>query len=299
MPKFEKTLNMASLGDFLNKLAISAGVDPSNEHLKNLLASSDLSKIDINDDLAKTYTSGLLTLDAARNSENLRNHFYALFMNGGEAKFAKLASEIGLSDDDVLSITKDNKSGWDRYAALAKKVGELEREKAGKGKLAKEEIDKEIARLNEEARLAKEQAQKTIEENNSKWHSRLQNNEIRRMLSDMPYAFDLPKDVNVDTAMTLLNRKIQENKLKVSYNPDNNQLRLLTENDLEYHKDNTPVSLSDFTRSVLSESKMLKVSGGEQHSKDKQADIKVEVGKGLNPAYVQEMEAQINSMLKS
>ena len=66
-----------------------AGGHPADDkQLIDILSSDAVRNTTIPDDLAGNINKALYTLDAARNNDTLKDHYYALFANGGEPIFA-------------------------------------------------------------------------------------------------------------------------------------------------------------------------------------------------------------------
>ena len=83
------------------------------------------------------------------------------------------------------------------------------------------------------------------------------------MLTSYNYAGekDIPKEVLIETASVLLNRKLNEQKVKLDYSADNDSISLKTESGMDFYKDNSPVSFKSFADQVLAESKLLAIPG--------------------------------------
>ena len=81
-----------------------AGIPADDKQLIDILSSDAVRNTTIPDDLAGNINKALYTLDAARNNDTLKDHYYALFANGGEAHLRRLADEMGWDADTLNGI---------------------------------------------------------------------------------------------------------------------------------------------------------------------------------------------------
>jgi hypothetical protein len=81
----------------------------------------------------------------------------------------------------------------------------------------------------------------------------LQSQAINGTLASFDYGLDLPKEIAIDTANALLNRKLAEAKYKVGYDPETNSISLLTEAGMLAYENNTPVDFKGFASRVLAD----------------------------------------------
>lgn len=249
------------LGDFIFNLAKQAGLPEDSDAVKSLIAIPELTKIEVPDEVATGINSGLLTMEAARNNEALKTHYHGLFHAGAEAHIKRLASDLGLPEDFTTEVIGKERSTWNRYSALAKKVEELTAAKAGASKGDKKEFEDEITKLNAQMKAIREEAEKKVSERDNYWVGRLQNIELEKMLSGYEYASSQPKEVNIELAKLLLNRKLQEDKFIQVYDDQRNALSLKTESGMQaFGKDNSPLSVEGYIKSVLDSNNLLKKS---------------------------------------
>ncbi len=246
---------MPTIGDFINTLAIQAGIPADNEDLKNVLSAIGGSTVTVPDTLTKEINRGLLTLDAARNNDTLKDHFYALFANGGEAHLKRVAEELGWDAQTTEQVMAE-KTLMAKYSKLVEKV----RAAHDAGKKPAKEVEEQIAKLNADLLAAREAAKTAVEQERTAWVSRLQNQAIEGTLASFEYGIDLPKEIAIETAKALVNRKLAEAKYKVGYDPDNNAISLQTEAGLAAYENNAPVVFKDFASRILADNKLLKVA---------------------------------------
>ena len=246
---------MATLGDFINNLAKQAGIPADDKQLIDVLSSDAVRTTTIPDDLAGNINKAFYTLDAARNNDTLKDHYYALFAKGGEAHLRRLSDEMGWDSATVDAIMAE-KNLMGKYAKAVETV------KATASKTAKpaKEVEEQISKLHADLKAAQEAAKNAVEQERSAWVNRLQSQAINGTLASFDYGLDLPKEIAIDTANALLNRKLAEAKYKVGYDPETNSISLLTEAGMLAYENNTPVDFKGFASRVLADNKLLKVA---------------------------------------
>ena len=99
-----------------------------------------------------------------------------------------------------------------------------------------------------------------MEQERAAWVNRLQSQAINGTLASFEYGLDIPKEIAIDTANALLNRKLAEAKYKVGYDPETNSISLLTEAGMTAYENNSPVDFKAFATRVLADNKLLKVA---------------------------------------
>ncbi len=200
-----------------------------------------------------------MTMDSARNNETLRRHFHAEILNGLDSNLENVMERLGV-DPEIADQVKAEKKTTDKYNRLVEKVAELHEKKAAStSKSDKAQLETEIAKLNGQIRDLSDKLKNAPAERDSFWTDKLKGKAIQNTLASYEYPEDKPKDIQMELAQILLNRKLNENKLRIEYNADSDNISLKTESGLEFYKDNTPVSFKDFAANVLAENKLLKI----------------------------------------
>ena len=250
-----------TLGDYMNQLAVSAGVASDDADLKTFLSSPSIMGAEFPKTVADKISSGLMTMDAARNNPNLHKHFFGLMAAQADEMLVETMKKHGVPDELATSI-KSIDGVHKKWVALADKIKELEEAKLSANKPDKKEIEKQIADLNNQIIAEKQRATEAVTAERSQWSGRMQNQALQIMLSGYKYGLpkEIPANVVIDTAKGLIQNKIQEQKLKLDFNPDTSQYKLLTESGTEYYKDNTPVSFKSFVDQVLADNKLLETA---------------------------------------
>lgn len=139
---------MPTAGEFLNALAIKAGLKPDDETLKNVLSAPDLAKINIPDELVTKMDAGLLNIDAAKNNHpDIKRKYFAEAYDGVDAEILKLPV-----DAEVLDILKQEKSTTKKLALLVEKLKSTKPADAGEVTPLKtkiNELQQQLAQLAE------------------------------------------------------------------------------------------------------------------------------------------------------
>lgn len=250
---------MPQLGELLNKLAIQSGIDANNEGLKALLSNPTVASYDIPEAIASSIQGNLLTVESAKNNPILKNHFYALALNGLDTELDGLMTELGI-DEAVKGELLAEKSSTKRASLLTKKVKELEAAKAqatgGKADKLQEQIDS----LNQQ--ILTERSKVTEVETNLKNQHKAEIKDLllRNMLGQYDYALPVSMDANITTAMALFNSELNT-KNGVLELDDNKNMVLKTKDGMKLFDNNQEIGIKDFVDGVLGKHKLLKASG--------------------------------------
>lgn len=250
-------------GEFIAKLASMAGISQSDPALVEILSSSEFSNSKIPDEISQRISSALFTMDAARNNETLRKHFHAEILNGLDNNIQSVIERYQLDPEITESINAEKKT-TEKYNRLIEKMQDLQnRKSAAVTKTAKNEVENEIQNLNNQIKDLQSKLQNAPIERDQYWSEKLRAKAVQSLLGSYQYANekDIPKDVLIETASVLLNKKLNESRIRLEYNTDQDNISLKTESGLDFYKDNTPVSFKSFVDGVLSESKLLTIPG--------------------------------------
>lgn len=250
-------------GEFITKLAQMAGLSTSDPDIVSILSNSEFSNYKIPESVTSRINSSMLTPDSARNNEALRRHYHAEILNGLDNNIETVIERFGI-DGDIADSVRNEKKTTEKYNRLIERLNDLHAKKAASTTRSdKQELENEIGKLNNQVRDLNEKLKTAPTERDSFWTEKLKTKAIQNMLTSYNYAGekDIPKDVLIETASVLLNRKLNENKIRLEYNSDQDNISLKTESGMDFYKDNSPVSFKSFADSVLAESKLLSIPG--------------------------------------
>jgi hypothetical protein len=251
-----------NVGEFINSQALLSGLAADDSALKEFLSNPELSKIVVPDAISSQIKSSLLTVEQAKTNSDLKRHFTANALDPVDAKIKALIEEYQLPDD-VRSQFDAEKNSYNKLAMLAKELQAAEIKKLSAKGGDKQALVDEIAKLN--AAILKEQteAKNLISKAQSEHEARIYDLMLDNYLASQEYGNGMDKDVNVITSKALLQSAIAEKKAKIAM--EGNKFKLVNSEDplLPYNENHSPVDFDTFTKRLLNEKKMLKVSGGD------------------------------------
>lgn len=257
-----------NLADLLNKLGVTAGIKDDNEEFKALVQVKELAKTNVPDDLAKLFETALddelLSVEAAKNNEDLKNHFFATFANGIDSEIDNAIKALGI-DDETVTLLKNTDSSFKKISLLPTRLKskyEALIEEAKKGDKTPEDIEKlngEITKLNEELSGIKDTTvDKEFHENAISSHATaMKNMNVKNLLAARKLTTTLPRNVAIEAAMSVFNSELKAKGITL-----NDELQLKSsDGTLDYFdKNNKKVEIGDFVDSLLAENKLLEVS---------------------------------------
>ncbi|RNC66471.1 hypothetical protein [Proteiniphilum sp. X52] len=283
------------LGDFLNTLAQKVGAQ-NNPALISLLSNAELANKDLEDDFANLLNGGLMSLEAAKNNAQLRNHFYGLALNGVDSEILNAASELGF-DETVIAQLKGDKDTYNKLRGLKDKMIELKDKKSTEDSAGKRaEYQKQIDDLNRTIATLKETSAKDISGLKSQHDAEITDLIIRANLMSKNYANkDLKPEVNAITAKALVDMELANKGAIAVRDGHSIVLKQKTNPELDYYENNVKVGYDDFVTKTLTNSKMLAVSDGKPSPQPRVPQD----GAGLNTAAVQDAIAESLADLKT
>ena len=259
---------MSNLADLLNKIGIVAGIKEDNEEFKALVQNKALATTNVLDDLGKLFDDALdgelLSVEAAKNNEDLKNHFFATFANGIDSEIDNAIKALGI-DDETVTLLKNTDSSFKKISLLPTRLKskyEALIEEAKKGENTPEDIEKlntEIGKLNDELSGLKDTTvDKEFHENTISSHaSALKNMNVKNLLAARKLTTTLPRNVAIEAAISVFNAELKAKGITLN---DDLQLKS-SDGSLDYFdKNNKKVEIGDFVDSLLAENKLLEVS---------------------------------------
>jgi hypothetical protein len=295
---------MAKASDFFKILASITG-NGKNAALESLL--EKLKDIDIPDDIASGINNNILTLESAKNSSVLHDHFNALALNGVDTELERYMNEKNV-DPAIVEKIKSEKKTAKRALMLAEELRNAEAAKinatGGEKKVLQETIDElkqQLTAANASVLKERDERDRLVAEAKNNFTNELKNIHINNHFKTYEYVNDnIDKDINVLTAKSLMDMKFKELGLKTAFDPETGEVKLLTSKDTIYYKDNSPVDFKTFTDSLLAEKRLLKVSeGGKAPAQPKQNIIQPINGSGERNVNTSKFEAALAESAKT
>ena len=255
-------------GDFITSLATLAGIPTENENFVKVMANKELATADFPDELASGMLGKLLTFEAAKNNSEIAKHFKAEALNAVDGKLLDYVSKYELGDDfsATLKNTQGSYNKMDKFTdALNKRFSEqLEAAKNitddPKMKDKIQEHIEMINKLNGELSAIKEShvERSKLDDLKDGYEGMILNEKLNNKLSSYDYALPTSKEVNIKTALSLLENSFTDKSVKVVN--DEGTLKLRTSDDMDYFLESKKISLTDFIDTMMADHKLLKVS---------------------------------------
>lgn len=245
---------MLKLAEVLKSIALQSGV--SETEFKSILDNPALASIEVDDAVSTKLVAPRLSMDAAKNNPDLKKHFTALALNGIDAGLERLATDNGLSVEEITEL-KGLESTAKRIETITSKIKTLEAAKSNKG-ADTEKLTKEIETLNANILTERNNTIAKLQEKDNSLEVERINWTLDTMLSNFDYSTPVDKEINVTLGKSLFNKSISEKGLKVVRK--DNALSLQTAEGTEYFDNNVKVGINDYMTKVLANAKVLKAS---------------------------------------
>jgi hypothetical protein len=244
------------IGTLLNNLAKKAGYNTESPEFTDILSAN----LEIPDELNEALNSRLLTEESAKNSPALKKHFRSSILDGVDKNILSLFDEFEFDDATRQEITGIENT-YERIPALAKKIRDLEGQKASAGKTDKAQLQEQINRLNQEKAQLIKQYDDQIKSIRQEAQNEITTTLFRNSLAEVDLAEDqFDRETMLTLAEQRLNKELAAQGAKVVNK--NGVLTLVQASDeaLDFYKDNKLVSYRDFRDQVLSSAKIIKVN---------------------------------------
>lgn len=249
------------LGELVAKIMNKCGIDPINVAFKDVVSNT----IEVDDVNANKMVSDLITISDAKNSGDLKKHFFALALNGADGEINRILQEMNIAVEDRADIDAE-KSTMKKIDIMAKRLVALEQKKASETGKGKDELTKQINTLTDKIAKETEAHNKALAERDKMWEGKISESALNTYLSGKKYANDkLPINVNIVTARTILNEELAKIGAVLVHQNSNFVVKQLADPTLEYlASDNTKPTFDQITDKILSANSLLAVTGSNQ-----------------------------------
>lgn len=247
------------LSELLNNVMIAAGIPGDDENLKKLLGNPALNQDDIPANWEQA-SSNIMTVDTAKYHPAVKSHFYGAALNPVETELQKLMEAYEFGDEDKAEFT-GIKSTYQKIPLLKEKIDALMTKKATANSGDSKKYADQISQLNAEIVKIKQEAQRQVQEVESKRINELKELHIDSMLNGYNYIKTLSKDVAKVSAKTLMNQYLDSKGAKVKI--ENGKLALVNAQDeaLPYVENNQPVEFKALLDRIVADNRMLDLGG--------------------------------------
>jgi hypothetical protein len=241
---------MPSVSELINDLALRAGIAEDNEHLKAVLSSPDLSKIQVPAELESMMASRLLTVNEAKTNPEVKNHFVATTLKGADKNILEAAEEFGVDPEDKDALNSETNT-YNRIKLLANAVKKFEAKKVGATGADKKALADEINKLNAEIVSLRDAKSAAVNEERSNWERKLYDMAMENHFSSYQYGNGIPDEVNRQTARFMLEKKLNELGGKSVYKDGQFVLVNKEHPDLPLTQNNKPVTMKELSDMVV------------------------------------------------
>jgi hypothetical protein len=269
--------------DLINSLASKCGKQ-NEKTIIDLLSRSDLQNIDIADDVANPIDT-LLTIDAAKNNNVIRNHFNALALGSMDTEILNTIKKLELGDEFETELS-GVKSTYEKQRKLTEKIFEVHTAlRAARGNGNEKDIEKYTKQINDlNAKISKYEethiSKKELDRVRKESENAVLDYMLQSKLSGLNYANrDVSADVNAKLARIILDEALKKGDAILVNENNTMKLKRANEPTLDYYDTtNKAVSIDDFMDKTFADAKILAVSGGK--------------GNPQNPPYVPPVQFQ-------
>ena len=251
---------MPTIAEIFQDLATKAGIPSDNEHLKAIVTDPFATKATVPDELASSFAKGLHSIDSAK--ATLMPQFRAEVYNGIDARLFEMIPEFGLADEDLAEVKAADKT-TEKIKLIANKIKSLESKKAGAANGDKNEYIKQINDLKAAQATLQTQKEQEIASVRSQAEVEMNDFAVRNYLLGFDYVNDgVDKGVNAITAKTLLDQEVAKLNGTYKYDKTTGGIKLLKQDGTELYnpQNNTRLEWDSFSKGILAEKKMLKVT---------------------------------------
>jgi hypothetical protein len=218
--------------------------------------------------------------------------FRSQALNGVDATLKSILD--GIEDEEVRNEIQSIQGTEKKIPALYEKIKALSEKKANAKASDKTGLQDEINKLNAQVNAIKAQSEQEKADLLAKFGEERLNDAVKTSLAGYNYAGEIPKDVQIMTAESLLKRELGNKKVKL-VRDENGQIQLKQSDnpEMDYFENNKKVNYSDMVNSVLANNKMLKVAEPVQQTRsanNAQQTANPIVNKEAETIYAQQLE---------
>lgn len=259
---------MAILGDAITKFAEAAGIPADNEHLKTFLSSATVSGSQIPDELVNLLSSGLMSVEAAKNNPTIKSHFVAQSYNAVDKQIEDALGELGIDPETAASLKAIGSTPAKVKAAITK-IAELKSKAADATGSDKKELVEKINNLTKQVNDFQTTKAAEIEAAvagvtqgyEGKFDELAQNNFFGKLKLANPLNWDA--DLLIGGAKSTVSAAMAQKGYISKRNGVD--FELLTKEGTKVFENNKEVTYNDFATKVLLEKKQLEVAGNGQN----------------------------------
>lgn len=251
-----------TLDKFVLQLAQKAGMQPTDPKLIELLAHTELNRINVADELVSNLEGRLLSIDDAKNNHPaIKTHYFAEIMSNVDRVLDGIYRDYDFTEDEKAEFAQERSSTKRINLVIAKLKEKKDAELAAAGSKKDpntqqhlqtiNELNGQLASLKQQIQQAKDAHQNELRE------IKLTSNLNSRLAGIKTVLDNLPGDARTVTLRQLITKELQDNGIKILL--DENGGLILQRNDGSnyFDENNRQVSVDDFISRTLAKNKVL------------------------------------------
>jgi hypothetical protein len=239
------------LSELIENAAIRSGIQNTDPALIALLGNPAISAIEVDDTIARSVSTNLMDINAAKANPLVKAHFTSTALSTVDQKLADLVSEYGLPEEILSEKSTYNK--LDKVKEAIKGLKDAAGKKADSPE-AKQQIEALQAQLNS-LKTEKEQA---VNEVKQQWENERLNNAISNQFNAYQWNDSIPSAVRETVVKSLLDQELQASKAKIKRAENGITLVNAEDETLPFYLENKPVSFKEFTDSLMAKHNLIK-----------------------------------------
>lgn len=247
-------------GEFLNKLALKAGIKADNPALVALLAVKEFATADVPDELANAIDVALMDINAAKANPEVIKKIKNEVLGTADKIIEDFLTGAGYSDDDIADI-KAEKSTFVKITKAATKIKELEGKKAAALPADKAAFQKLIDDAKTELRTSAEKSEKTINELKALHGTEMIDMNLRMLMASKKLSLPEEMDPAIKTqvALAAVKADLVAKGFQIVNNNGVQEIQRL-DGTAAYDTANRKVDLTTFIDGALAQNKLLAVN---------------------------------------
>jgi hypothetical protein len=239
------------LSELIENAAIRSGIQNTDPALIALLGNPAISAIEVDDTIARSVSTNLMDINAAKANPLVKAHFTSTALSTVDQKLADLVSEYGLPEE-ILS----EKSTYNKLDKVKEAIKGL-KDAAGK-KSDSPEAKQQIEALQAQLNSLKTEKEQAVNEVKQQWENERLNNAISNQFNAYQWNDSIPSAVRETVVKSLLDQELQASKAKIKRAENGITLVNAEDESLPFYLENKPVSFKEFTDSLMAKHNLIK-----------------------------------------
>jgi len=247
-----------NLGQLIQHLAKKAGVSSDDQHLINVLANADITKVTIHSDFVKAIDENLLSLDAAKdNHPDIKKVYVAQALNALDKKLAALIPDLGLSEDEAKKLEANTNT----YSKLDEVVKKLQEKKAVAATEDKSALQKQVDDLLAQLQTAEQDKAQAVANIESLRKADRTDYALKLMMNGVKTVYDnMPADAKDGAIGVLIKKALQDKDAEFDFDESDSFIIRKKDGTSLLGANHTRITPQSFVDDILAQNKVLVVS---------------------------------------